>query len=330
MNWALVLSGGGLRGVAHIGVIQALEEAGLRPSLVLGVSAGSIIAALYGTGHTPAQMMVLARQAQRYHLFDFDWHWIGLAVYGLFRKLYSKQAGVPGPGLPPGILRGRQLERFLASIWGDCPLEKAVIPTVVTAADLLSGQAICFLSRDQQVQYPLPYRKFVTGVPIAQAVRASCSLPGVFHPLTLGPYQLVDGAVRTNMPTDVARALGVAKVVCVNLRNPQQAVVTPGNLVDTMLRAVEIMGYEMDLNNIQEGADLVLTPQVGEIRMFDFDRIDYTVAAGYRAAQSALPALQALLAKTPEPPSPAGYHLVGSPITIKLKGHRRENRNFQP
>lgn len=300
MKWALVLSGGGLRGAAHIGVIRALEEAELHPSMVLGVSAGSIVAAMYGTGHTPSQMLSLVHEAKHRYLFDFDWRWVSQAFMGLVHKIQGKPDAEVWPGLPSGILVGRQLEKFLESIWGTKTLDDTSIPTVVTAADLKSGLAICFVPHGFDPLFPLPYRKFVTGVPIAKAVRASCGIPGVFQPVPTGPFQLVDGAVRTNMPTDVARALGAERVVCVNLRDPEQSFGVPGNFVETMLRASEIMGYEMDLCTIREGADLVMEPRVGHIRIFDFERIDEAVKAGYASALSAIPTISRLVEASPD------------------------------
>ncbi|MCW2276630.1 patatin-like phospholipase family protein [Heliophilum fasciatum] len=311
MKWALILSGGGSRGAAHVGVIKALEEARLRPSLVIGVSAGSYVAALYGTGAGAADMVKIAQSLSQAALFDFDWRWAWQAARNLGQKLLGHPNSHLWPELPSGVLRGRRLEQFFTDQWGEQTLDQTDPPTVITATDLISGYAICFTPRDLLPKYPIPYRQFISAVPIAQAARSSCSLPGVFQPFPLGDLLLVDGAVRNNMPADVARALGADLVISVNLRNPGQPVPAPANLITTMVRSTEILGYEVDLCTTQTSTDLLIEPHLDDMGLFDFASFDAAIQAGYRATVDSLPALHRLLhsetvspTSSSEPPSP--------------------------
>ncbi|WP_170270192.1 patatin-like phospholipase family protein [Heliorestis acidaminivorans] len=300
MKWALVLSGGGSKGVAHIGVIRALEEANLQPSFVIGVSAGSFIASLYGTGYSSSEMLSITRKHRNHHLFDFDWRWAWHAFLGVFYKVCGKPSFFLWPRIPSGILRGRQFERLLERIWEKETLDSTTPPVVITATDLISGSALCFTPKNLKPLYPLPYRRFINDVPIARAVRASCGVPGVFQPLCFEGMALVDGAVRSNLPADVARALGAEKVICVSLRNPDTPSHSAQNLIETMLRSLDILGLETDLRTMQEGANLILEPSVQEIRVFDFSQIDEAVQAGYKTTISALPEIRRMLAPQEE------------------------------
>ncbi|WP_041312995.1 patatin-like phospholipase family protein [Heliomicrobium modesticaldum] len=320
MDWALVLSGGGSRGAAHIGVIQALEEAGLRPSLVVGVSAGSIAGALYGTGHSAADMLAIAKEASKHFFFDFDWRWITGALLGLFRLIQGRPNAALWPGLPTGLLLGNQLEKLFCQIWGQRTFDGTEPPVVVTAADLITGASICFLPKGLEPRDPLPYRRFVTGVPIARAVRASSSIPGVFHPVRLKEFCLVDGAVRANLPTDLARSLGAKVVICVSLRDPDTPAFPPDNLIGTVLRSIDIMGYEIDLCTILGGADLVIEPNLGPMGVFDFNNIDEAARAGHAAAMAAMPSIRRILQVPPiQPKEPSvTEHRTSQGIVIRI------------
>ncbi|MZP30899.1 hypothetical protein GTO91_14365 [Heliobacterium undosum] len=332
MDWALVLSGGGSRGAAHIGVIKALEEEGLRPPLVVGVSAGSIAGALYGTGYSADDMIAIAKRASRHFLFDFDWRWLTAALLGLFRLLQGRPNAALWPGLPTGLLVGNQLEKLFRQIWGQRTFDQTEPRVVVTAADLITGASICFLPKDLAPVDPLPYRRFLTGVPIAQAVRASSSIPGVFHPVRLKEYCLVDGAVRANLPTDLARSLGAKAVICVSLRDPDTPAVPPDNLIGTMLRSIDIMGYEIDLCTILGGADLVIEPALGRMGVFDFNAIDEAAQAGYAAAMEVMPSIRRILQAPPvQPEAPSvTEHRTGQGLVIRIgRGSQAsENKNF--
>ncbi|MBM7867377.1 hypothetical protein GTO89_11380 [Heliobacterium gestii] len=328
MDWALVLSGGGSRGAAHIGVIQALEKEGLRPPLVVGVSAGSIAGALYGTGHRAEDMIAIAKRASRHFLFDFDWHWMTGALLGLLRLAQGRPNAALWPGLPTGLLVGNQLEKLLRQIWGQQTFDDTDPRVVVTAVDLITGATICFLPKELEPKDPLPYRRFVTGVPIAQAVRASSSIPGVFHPVRLKGYCLVDGAVRANLPTDLARSLGAKVVICVSLRDPDTPATPPDNLIGTVLRSIDILGYEIDLCTILGGADLVIEPALGHMGVFDFDDIDAAVEVGYAAAMAVMPSIRRVLQAPPVQPKEPSVteHRTSQGLVIRIgRGNQEKN-----
>jgi len=173
----LALGGGAARGFAHVGVIQVLEEAGLKPSHVVGTSAGSLVAALYASGKTSAELNRLAENLQEADITD----WML-------------------PILNRGALRGEALARYVNSQVGGRTLEQMKIPLGIVATDLNSGESITF-------------RRGNTG----SAVRASSAVPAVFQPVRIGEREFVDGGLVAPVPVRQTRDMGANFVLAVDI-----------------------------------------------------------------------------------------------------------------
>jgi NTE family protein len=173
----LALGGGAARGFAHLGVIQVLEEAGLRPSHVVGTSAGSLVAALYASGKSTAELSRLAETMQEADITD----WML-------------------PILNRGALRGEALARYVNTQVGGMTLEQMKIPLGIVATDLGNGEAITF-------------RRGNTGA----AVRASSAVPAVFQPVRIGEREYVDGGLVAPVPVRQARDMGANFVIAVDI-----------------------------------------------------------------------------------------------------------------
>jgi NTE family protein len=173
----LALGGGAARGFAHVGVIQVLEEAGLRPSHVAGTSAGSLVAALYASGKTPAELVRVAESMQEAEITD----WML-------------------PILNRGALRGEALAKYVNTQVGGKTLEQMPMALGIVATDLGSGQAITF-------------RRGNTGA----AVRASSAVPAVFQPVRLGDREYVDGGLVSPVPVRQTREMGANFVIAVDI-----------------------------------------------------------------------------------------------------------------
>ena len=173
----LALGGGAARGFAHVGVIQALEEAGIRPELVAGTSAGSLVAALYASGKNSAQLKKVADSMEEAEITD----WMI-------------------PILNRGALRGEALARYVHTQVGGLPIEQMKIPLGIVATDLQSGE-------------PMLFRRGSTGT----AVRASSAVPGVFQPVRLGNREYVDGGLVAPVPVHQAREMGANFVIAVDI-----------------------------------------------------------------------------------------------------------------
>jgi NTE family protein len=173
----LALGGGAARGFAHVGVIQALEEAGIYPELVAGTSAGSLVAALYASGKNSAQLKKIADSMEEAEITD----WMI-------------------PILNRGALRGEALARYVNSQVGGQVIENMKLPLGIVATDLQSGEAMLF-------------RRGSTGT----AVRASSAVPGVFQPVKVGSREYVDGGLVSPVPVKQAREMGANFVIAVDI-----------------------------------------------------------------------------------------------------------------
>jgi NTE family protein len=173
----LVLGGGAARGFAHVGVIQVLERNGIRPDLVVGTSAGSLVAALYASGMDGAALERAALSMDEATLTD----WML-------------------PLLSRGMLRGEALARYVRQAVGGRLLQDMSPPLGVLATDLASGQGVLFRRGDA-----------------AQAVRASSAVPGVFAPVAIAGREYVDGGLVAPVPVSQTRAMGAEVVLAVDI-----------------------------------------------------------------------------------------------------------------
>jgi len=179
----LALGGGAARGFAHVGVIAVLEEAGLRPNLVVGTSAGSLVAALYASGKTSAQLQQTALNMEEVAITD----WM-LPIFGR------------------GMFRGDALARYVNDLVANRLMENMAIPLGIVATDLNSGQAVLFQRGD-------------TGT----AVRASSAVPAVFVPVKINGREYVDGGLVSPVPVRFARQMGADVVIAVDISSPPEA-----------------------------------------------------------------------------------------------------------
>lgn len=173
----IAFGGGAARGFAHIGVIQVLEEAGIKPALVTGTSAGSFVAALYASGKTAAQLQQLAETMDEATFADWT------------LPIFSR-----------GMLRGEALARYVQTAVGGRRIEDMGLPLGIVATDLHSGVGVLFRRGDT-----------------ATAVRASSAVPAIFQPVHIAGRDYVDGGLVSPVPVRYARQMGAELVIAVDI-----------------------------------------------------------------------------------------------------------------
>jgi NTE family protein len=186
----LALGGGAARGFAHVGVIQVLEEAGIRPVLVSGTSAGSLVAALYASGKTGAQLQHIAETMEEATIADWT------------LQVFTR-----------GALGGEALAKYVNTQLGQKPIEAMPMPLGIVATDLNSGNDIVFQRGD-------------TGT----AVRASSAVPAVFQPVKIGNREYVDGGLVSPVPVRAAKKMGAELIIAVDISSPPEAASASGTL----------------------------------------------------------------------------------------------------
>jgi NTE family protein len=283
----LALSCGGAKGLAHIGVIQVLEENGIEVDAIAGSSMGAYIAAIWGFGHDGKKMEALAREYE--------------GRFGLRRLL--------DPVFPPrqGFIRGERMKRRLQRTIGELQFSDMVRKAMIIATELNSLEKVVFTSGE-----------------VASAVHASVAIPGVCVPVQIGGRAYIDGGIADPLPVDVLKEAGMDRVIAVNTIPPpsflkcceeqmrEQAVLrgekaglfgflnrhvnyfAPGNILDIMMRAVH--GSQVRVaESACRRADLVLRPLAIEGSWIEFNHPQKYIELGRRVARENLGAIKAVL-----------------------------------
>jgi NTE family protein len=241
----LVLGAGAARGFAHVGVIKALEAQGVRPDIVVGSSAGSVIAALLASGLTGNDMNRLALNLDEATIADW---------------------GLPFAGRFGGLIKGDALQNMVNREVQNKTIEQMRIPLGIVATDLQSGKGVLFRTGN-------------TGL----AVRASCSVPGVFQPAVISGKEYVDGGLVAPVPVSYARQMGATLIIAVNISSEpvhQDASGTLGVLQQTIsIMQRSINQYEL------KSADIVIQPQLKQMSGGDFKSRNAAILAGEAATQ---------------------------------------------
>ncbi len=252
---ALVLGGGAARGFAHVGVIRVLEQEKVPIDLIVGTSVGSLIGAIYAHDVNSFELEWTAFTLERDNIFD----------YGLLNAFTGM-----------GAIKGNRLEEFVRNKVPVENIEDLKIPFAAVATDLNRGT-----------------RVVLDKGPVAKAVRASCSIPGVFQPVEHEGSLLVDGGVLDNIPVSVAREKGADLVIAVDI-GVNVVNYDISNLIEVMIQSVNIMAAE-NVRIKKKEADVLISPEVGSVGMVDFSRKKHCLEAGMEAARQAMPEIRARL-----------------------------------
>jgi NTE family protein len=264
---ALALGAGAGLGWAHIGVLRGLEEAGVRVNAVAGTSIGALAAVCFGA-HRLDILEGIARSANLRMVLRFlDPHWKRGAMLG-----------------------GREIARHLEIHLGHIRFQDLLVPVSAVAADLLTGQAV-----------------IIDRGPVADAVRASMALPGIFHPVGIGDRLLVDGGVAMPVPVTAARALAPGQpVLAINLLGDYQGRARALRRSWTERRSVSTLGVVRAATALMtanltrhslsvDPPDLQLDLPVGHIDAGNFTRAEELIGVGRTAVEELLPEILALI-----------------------------------
>ena len=285
----LALSGGGACGIAHIGVLKALEEAGISVHMIAGVSMGSLVGGLYAAGHTPVEIEAATARV--------DWNDIfrdaprrsslfpGQKIRADARALQIRFEGFRAD-LPSSWTGGQKLSQFLwnmtarAAFLAHEDFDRLPIPFRAVTTDLLSGKKIVLSSGD-----------------LAEAIQASAAVPLFFAPVQRGGQWLVDGGLLDPVPVDVLREMGADFVIAVNITGQLWPEHKLKSILDIADQATTIMTTAAKETQLRD-ADFVITPDLGDHTAMDFTRLDTLIAQGEKATRDLLPELIRTIRKT--------------------------------
>jgi NTE family protein len=282
----LVLSGGGARGSAHIGVLKVLEELRIPIHVVVGTSMGSLVGGAYAAGLSPEVLEQRVTQVDWNVLFNDDpprKDWPARRKQASENPTFDFTVGVRDGNLtlPKGAIAGQQVQLFFNDLvkgaetvqrFDDLP-----IPFRAVATNLENGEMAVF------DRGPLPV-----------AMRASMSVPGLFAPMEWEDHLYVDGGLVRNLPIDVARRLGVDVIIAVNLGSGYLTRDQLGNVLGVTGQMIAILteqNVKASLQQIDPKRDVLIAPDLGDITAGDFARAPEAIATGVTAARKVAPQL---------------------------------------
>jgi len=285
---ALVLSGGGARGFAHIGVLRALQELRIPVDIVVGTSMGSVVGGAYAAGSSVDQLEQLVRRT--------DWNAVVADRPPRDELFYRRReedlllpsriefgAHMDGVSLPPAAAGNEALELALTRVLPpgarDKPANLLQLPFRSVASDLVTGELV-----------------ELTDTPLFLAMRASLAVPGVFAPVRVNQRLLVDGGLVRNLPVDVAREMGADVIIAVNVGTPlaqEKELVSAVSVAQQMLQILTEQNVQRSLKELRPN-DILLQPDLGGIGFLDFGRHDRAMKEGEAAVRAMSARLVAL------------------------------------
>jgi NTE family protein len=276
----LVLSGGGARGAAHVGVLKFLEEQHIPIDYIAGTSMGSIIGGLYASGMTPDEI--------EHALKSIDWEHIFSDAPPREDRSFRRKSddrlylvkNKPGFNngeveFPAGAIQGQKfdlaLRQLTLPVSTVTDFDKLHIPFRAVASDIVTGKAVVIGKGD-----------------LAMAMRASMAVPGAFAPAKIDGHLLVDGGITNNMPINVVREMGADIVIAVDISTPYLPADKIKNLFNITAQLTSIMTRSNADAQIATltGRDVLIVPNLGNITSGDFTRAGEAIPIGYKAAEA--------------------------------------------
>jgi len=268
----LALSSGGARGIAHIGVLQALEEAGIPIDMIAGTSAGSLFGGMYAVGKPVTEIAEFAQNMLKHISFKSG--------------LWDPKFKLPWNGLIKGIAT----RKFLAKQLNDATFADTRIPFFVVAADVMSGEEVVFEEG-----------------PLADAVRASIGMIGIFAPYQIGDHYLIDGGAVNPVPASVLAEKGADIIIASSVIPSIEEERARGRANSRRFRHPSFFNVLSNMMSIMEReivktrmspVDVLIKPKVEVFTAMDYDKADQFLQLGREAVQHNLPLLQKLFSNS--------------------------------
>ncbi|MGM0653004.1 MAG: patatin-like phospholipase family protein [Bacillota bacterium] len=245
MKIGLALSGGAVRGIAHIGVLKYLEESNVNLCCIAGTSAGSIVGSLYCSGKSVDELQEVAESVSWKDLIKISWP----------RK---------------GIIESKRLLKVVKHYLGDIQFEDLELPLLINAVDIIKGKEIIMKQGA-----------------LAEAVTASCSIPGIFTPVESEGLMLVDGGLLNNIPASLLKDQDLDYIISVNVGAQSLLQKEPETLIEVLIQSFDVIKRQHD-QNASDYADLVIEPDLSEFAFYDTSKGKFLIEKGYHAARKAL------------------------------------------
>ena len=278
MKTGLCLSGGGVKGAAHIGALKAFEEYNIKFDLISGTSSGSIIATLYSLGYSPDDILdIFKTYCKKIKYIDF---------YTIFKliKDFVLCGKISITGLNSGIIIQKLINKF-AYKKNIKNINQIKIPLFIPSIDSKTGSIIIFTSKILRNTFS-DNTFFVDNINIGTAVRASCSFPGIFSPVNYKNFLLLDGGIRENTPWKILKQMGADNIFNIIFENDISENCC-NNIVDIVHTSIDILCHELSTYELY-GATNIIKINSSNISLLDCSKIDFLYELGYKSTKKML------------------------------------------
>ena len=270
MKLGLALSGGGIRGIAHAGVLKALEENNIKIDAIGGTSSGSIIATLYAMGYSPYYIYILFKKYAK----DLVNQNSISKVTSIGNFMANKKGNFQG------FYTGEEIENGFNNIAlrkGVKKISDIKMPIVIPTVDVQDSKK--YIITNKIPEKSSPNTEYINNIDIGKAIRASSSFPVVFSPCEYNKHRFLDGGILDNFPTTEVKKQGVDKTITVNFK--AEDIDENSNIMDIVMRTIDIMGNKISEENISN-SDMVLTIQTDKTGLLETEKLDECYKYGYR------------------------------------------------
>ena len=271
MSLGLALSGGGVKGIAHLGVLKYFEERKINIEYISGCSSGSIVATLYAIGYSSEEIYELCNKYVKQFIK-------GMFRYNVFNIGSIKKS--------MGLNNGNMIESVIKNVCnqkGVNDIRDIKIPIFIPTVDLPTGRIIYYTNVNKTYidRYDNTYT-YIYGGDISQIIRASCSYPGLFSPKRIDEYLLVDGGLRDNVPIYPLTTTNANNILAVTFNSNDGRNID--NIFNVIFQSFEILVHDNNFEATKE-ADYVLEINLNNVQLLDISKMQYIYEQGYLQAK---------------------------------------------
>ncbi len=265
----IALSGGGIRGIAHAGVLKALEDNNIKVDIIGGTSAGSLVASLYAMGYSPYYIYILFKRYSK-ELVQIN---TGPIISGIGNFMMNKKNNFKG------LKSGKNIEAIynrIAYKKGIRKINQIEMPIVIPTVDIANSKEYVITNKIPDSEKN--NEQYITDITVGKAVRASSSFPAVFTPCEFKEHAFMDGGALDNVPVFEVKKQGADKVIAVKF--DADPITEDSNIMDIVMKTIDIMGSKISEESL-EMSDIVLNVYTDKVGLLDVAKLDSCYKYGY-------------------------------------------------
>lgn len=285
MKIGVALSGGGIRGLAHAGVLKALEENGIKVDIIGGTSAGSMVASLYSIGYTPDEI---------FDCFASNYDKIiggkNFTFFNSIKSFMNKSIGIKG------LKKGENIEDVFQQLAINKNIDKISnikMPIVIPTVDIKEGKEYIF-TNNIPLENEENNKKYIKEISVGKAVRASSSFPAVFNTCNIQKHAFIDGGALDNVPVEEVKKQGADKVIAVKFE--EDKVDENSSMMDIVMKTIDIMGNKIAEKNLEK-SDYIIKINTGKMGLLETKNMEKCFKYGYETVNRNIKEIEEIISR---------------------------------